>query len=61
MAKSIGDPKEKKYEKVVLEHNALIFVFFGKVCDGNIFIYFYVFNLKGFRHFLILGIYTNES
>jgi hypothetical protein len=27
MAKSIGDPKEKKYEKVVLEHYALIFVF----------------------------------
>jgi len=27
MAKSIGDPKEEKCEKVVLEHNALVFVF----------------------------------
>jgi len=40
MAKSIGDPKQEKCEKVVLEHNALISVFFGKVCDGNIFYLF---------------------
>ncbi len=43
MAKSIGDPKQEKCEKVVCEHNALVFVFSWKVCDGNI---FYIFIVK---------------
>jgi len=58
--KSIGNPKQEKYEKVVLEHIALIFVFFGKVCEHNIFIYFNVFNLKGFRRFFIFS-YIKEN